>query len=106
MSTAPKYSGVRVIGQRPLIPAFFGSFSSLGQINGNNSQGMDINAAGSFKASMDILSTKANKANYALNNFAKLKLLPIKTALRLFDAAILPILTYGSEIRALNSIHP
>ena len=65
--------------------------------------GVDINAAGSFKASIDILSTKANKAKYALNNIAKLKLLPIKTALRLFDAAILPILTYGSEIWALNS---
>ena len=65
--------------------------------------GVDINAAGTFKASMDILSTKANKAKYALNNIAKLKLLPIKTALRLFDAAILPILTYGSEIWALSS---
>ena len=65
--------------------------------------GVDINAAGSFKASMDILSAKANKIKYALNNIAKLKLLPIKTALRLFDAAILPILTYGSEIWALNS---
>ena len=63
---------------------------------------VDINTAGSFKASMDILSTKANKAKYALNNIAKLKLLPIKTALRLFDAAILQILTYGSEIWALN----
>ena len=67
--------------------------------------GVDINAAGSFKVSMDILSTKANKAKYALNNIAKLKLLPIKTALRLFDAVILPILTYGSEIWALN-FHP
>ena len=65
--------------------------------------GVDIYPAGSFKVSMDILSTKANKAKYALNNIAKLKLLPIKTALRLFDAAILPILTYDSEIWALNS---
>ena len=43
--------------------------------------GVDINVASSFKASMDILSTKADKAKYALNNIAKLKLLPIKTAL-------------------------
>ena len=65
---------------------------------------MDINAVGSFKAFMDILSTKDNKAKYVLlNNIAKLKLLPIKTALRLFDTAILPILTYGSDIWALNS---
>ena len=61
--------------------------------------GVDINAAGSFKASMDILSTKANKAKYALNNIAKLKLLPIKTALRPFDAAILPILN-----RSVNNL--
>ena len=65
--------------------------------------GVDINAADPFKASMDILSTKANKAKHALKNIAKLKLLPIKIARRLFDAAILPILTYGSEIWTLNS---
>ena len=41
------------------------------------------------------------KAKYALNNIAKLKLLPIKTALRLFDAMILPILSYCSEKWAL-----
>ena len=52
---------------------------------------VDINAASSFKASMDILSTKADKAKYALNNIAKIKILPIKTALRLSDAAILRI---------------
>ena len=59
--------------------------------------GVDINAAGSFKAPMDILSTKANKAKYALNNIAKLKLLPIKTALRLFDAAIYQFLLMAQK---------
>ena len=57
---------------------------------------------------MDSLCTKAPglkayKAKYATNNIAKLKRIPVKTAIRLFDAAILPILTYGSEVWALNS---
>ena len=68
-----------------------------------NYLGLEINAAGSFKTSMDLLCIKANKAKYALNNIIKLKNLPVKVALRLFDAAVLPILTYGSEIWALNS---
>ena len=65
--------------------------------------GVDISASRSMKTSMDTLSTKANKAKYALNNIAKFKRIPVKTAIRLFDAIILPILTYGSEIWALNS---
>ena len=65
--------------------------------------GVDISASGSLKASMDSLCTKANRAKYALNNIAKFKRIPVKTAIRLFDATILPILTYGSEIWALNS---
>ena len=52
---------------------------------------------------MNSLCTKANRAKYALNNIAKFKRIPVKTAIRLFDATILPILTYGSEIWALNS---
>ena len=48
--------------------------------------GIQINAAGSFKSSIDELTTKANKAKYALNNTAKLKRIPIKVALRLFDS--------------------
>ena len=68
-----------------------------------NYLGLEINAAGSFKTSMDLLCIIANKAKYALNNIIKLKNLPVKVALRLFDAVVLPILTYGLEIWALNS---
>ena len=50
-----------------------------------------------------MLSSKANKAKFALNNIAKLKQIPVKKAIYLFDAAVLPILTYGSEICALNA---
>ena len=65
--------------------------------------GVDISASGSLKASMDTLCTKANKAKYALNNIAKFKRVPVKTAIRLFDATISPILTYDSELWLLNS---
>ena len=64
--------------------------------------GLKINATGSFQNSLDMLSEKANRAKFALNNKAKLKQIPVKTALRLFDAVVLPILTYGSEAWALH----
>ena len=50
--------------------------------------GVDISASGSLRASMDTLCTKANKAKYRLNNIAKFKCIPVKTAIRLFDATI------------------
>ena len=65
--------------------------------------GLKIDAAGSLGVSATVLSSKANKAKFALNNIAKLKQNPVKTAIYRFDAAILPILTYGSEIWALNA---
>ena len=65
--------------------------------------GLKIDAAGSLSASATMLSSKANKAKFALNNIAKLKQIPVKTAIYLFDAAVLPILTYCSEIWALNA---
>ena len=58
---------------------------------------------GPLKAYMDSLCTEANKAKYALSNIAKFKHIPVRTAIRLFDATILPIFTYGSEVWALNS---
>ena len=64
--------------------------------------GLKINAVGSVKNSLGMLNDKANRAKFALNNIAKLKEVPVRTAVRLFDAAVLPILTYGSEIWALN----
>ena len=32
------------------------------------------------------------------NSVAKFKRIPVKTVIRLFDATVLPILTYGSEV--------
>ena len=45
-----------------------------------------------------MLSTKANRPLLALNSRFKLKYLPVKIALKLFDSMIAPILLYGSEV--------
>ena len=58
--------------------------------------GLKINAAGSFQNPLQMLSEKANRAKFALNNKAKLKQIPVKNALRLFDVVVLSILIYGS----------
>ena len=43
---------------------------------------------------------KANRACFALNNHLKVREIPVLTALKLFDATVLPILTYGAEVWA------
>ena len=60
--------------------------------------GLKIDAEGSPSASATMLSSKANKVKFSLNNIAKLKQVPVKTAIYLSDAVVLPIITYGSEI--------
>ena len=60
--------------------------------------GITINAACNFKDTLSILSSKANRALLALNSRFKIKFLPIKAALKLFDSTITPILLYGSEV--------
>ena len=52
----------------------------------------------SFAPTIDDLTTKANRAIFALNNKIKISKLPIKLALKLFNAQILPILLYGAEV--------
>ena len=53
----------------------------------------------SFTPTLKELGAKANRAIYAINSKIKLKGLPINYALKIFDAAILPILLYNSEVR-------
>ncbi len=60
--------------------------------------GVTINAACNFHETLNILSAKANRALLALNSRHKIKFLPIKAALKLFDSTIAPILLYGSEV--------
>ena len=50
--------------------------------------GITIDAACSFKETLRVLSSKAKRALFALNSRFKLKNLPIKAALKLFDSTI------------------
>ena len=52
----------------------------------------------SFSPTIDDLSTKANRAIFALNNKIKISKIPPKLALKIFNAQIVPILLYGSEV--------
>ena len=52
----------------------------------------------SFSPNIDDLSTKANRAIFALNNKIKISQISPKLALKIFNAQIVPILLYGSEI--------
>ena len=52
----------------------------------------------SFTPTLKYLKTKATRALYALRAKVTINKLPIKVALKLFDATIKPILLYGSEV--------
>ena len=62
--------------------------------------GLKIDAKGSLQNSLKFLSEKAMRAGFALNKKMKIKMIPVNVALRLFDACILPTLTYGAKIWA------
>ena len=59
--------------------------------------GLKIDAKGSLQNSLKFLSEKGMRA---WNKKMKIKMIPADVALRLFDACMLPILTYGAEIWA------
>ena len=59
---------------------------------------ISINGAGSFQSAMNGLSSKTNRALFALNGRHKLSKLPINKAFEHFDSMIFPILFYGSEV--------
>ena len=52
----------------------------------------------SFLPTLDDLSARASKGLYALRSRLPFNSLPIKTILKVFDACIMPILLYGSEL--------
>ena len=60
--------------------------------------GIKVNASGSFRSTPKFLGEKANRACFALNNHLKVRNIPVVIALKLFDATVLPILTYGAEV--------
>ena len=59
----------------------------------------------SFVQTLSNLQVKGTTAMYSLLSHLPLKLLSIKTLLRLFDSCIAPIITYGSEVWGLYYIH-
>ena len=62
--------------------------------------GMKINASASLRGTHKFLGEKANRACFALNNHFKVRDIPGVIALKLFDATVLSILTYGAEVWA------
>ena len=52
----------------------------------------------SFLPTLKDLSNKANRTLFALNSKIKFTQLPVKIAIRIFDAVVSPILLYGSEV--------
>lgn len=60
--------------------------------------GITIHKNGSFNPTRDDLANRGTRAIFALNKELNLKFIPIRTALMIFKALVIPILTYGSEI--------
>ena len=68
--------------------------------------GLAINAAGSFKSSIEYISQKARQACFALNKKIKLRhIFPVNIALKLFDVYVTPILLYGAEVWNVHERH-
>ena len=61
---------------------------------------MKISASVSFRDAPKFLSEKANRACFALKHHLKVRDILVVIALKLFDATVLPILTYGAEVWA------
>ena len=62
--------------------------------------GIKVNASGLFRITPKFLGEKANRACFALSNHLKVRDIPVVIALKLFDATVLLILTYGAEVWA------
>ena len=60
--------------------------------------GLKIDAKGSFEKSIKFLSDKAMRGCFALNKKTKIRWILVTVALKLFDASILPVATYGAQI--------
>ena len=68
--------------------------------------GISINCKNcSFTPTLTDLHCKGTRAMYALFSILPIKLLSIKTLLKIFDACIVPIILYGSEVWAPYIAH-
>ena len=63
--------------------------------------GIKIDASGSYRGTPKFLGEKANRACFALNKHLKVKDIQLVIELWLFDATVLPIVTYGAEVWAV-----
>ena len=59
-----------------------------------------------FTPSLIDLRDKATRAIYAITSKVNIKIIPIKKTLKVFDAIIVPILLYGSEVWEPYLNHP
>ena len=68
--------------------------------------GIKLTSNGSFKLAQKNLSEKAMSTIFKIKKYADLSKLPQHIVFKIFDATIIPILTYGGEIwgisKALN----
>jgi hypothetical protein len=64
--------------------------------------GVTLSSNGKFYQTQKALSKQANKALYSLNALFDKVQMDISEKIKLFDAIVLPILNYGSEICGLH----
>ena len=67
--------------------------------------GLTINAAGSFKSSIEYLSQKARRACFTFNRIIKLRHIPVSIALKLFDAYVTSILLHRAGVWNVHERH-
>ena len=60
--------------------------------------GVSITALGNFALAQEHFKDKAIQAMFALRKYTEVERLPVKTAHKLFDVLIAPILSYSSEV--------
>ena len=64
--------------------------------------GIKITPNGCFTMAQKNLCEKAQRAIFKVQKYANISKLPLRLAFKIFDATILPILTYGGEIWAVS----
>ena len=64
--------------------------------------GIKITPNGCFTMAQKTLCEKAQRAIFKIQKYANISKLPLGVAFKIFDATILPILTYGGEIWAVS----
>ena len=86
-------------GNKLIKADLFSNNNLLGNVKTFKYLGITVSAKNcSFSHTIEDLSTKANRAVFALNNKIKISSIPPKLALQIFNSQIVPILLYGSEV--------